>query len=336
MYSAAELIEAVQRKLRVSARRGHPVGEFPPGWREWFAAMAERVGEVTGATSQAMVAVFLQRPLAITPRNLALMTRWQAFSSVWRQQWQTPSREERGMRWLSGGLSALLHMLLGVLLLWLLYVPTRIASPPPEGETVVQVEFIGTGTPEEIGGGPAAQTSEPVEEAAIDPAAQPGTAQSTAPMAAAPLPALRIDELAAPVEVPVPETPVPQVAQRETPTPPAPAPPAEQPLTVSAPAPDADDVFVLPPTTSRIREPVVTARELSATIPTVRDIDIPEPFQPPASTPRVIQPQTTAPALSQRIPEVSQREIPVPLPRAIARELPPRPIAAPELRSTVP
>ncbi len=52
MYSSAELIEALRRRLRRSLRPERPPGEFPPGWAEWFAAM------VAVSTKPAVTAIF--------------------------------------------------------------------------------------------------------------------------------------------------------------------------------------------------------------------------------------------------------------------------------------
>lgn len=57
MPTAASLIEALQRRLRLSLRRESPApGEFPPGWQHWFDSLSERGGAVVGATSEAMIA----------------------------------------------------------------------------------------------------------------------------------------------------------------------------------------------------------------------------------------------------------------------------------------
>ena len=50
MFTDAELIEALRRRTLRSLRPESAAGEFPPGWRAWFAAMRERAGIITGAT----------------------------------------------------------------------------------------------------------------------------------------------------------------------------------------------------------------------------------------------------------------------------------------------
>ncbi|MDQ3206868.1 MAG: hypothetical protein M3Q40_10295, partial [Pseudomonadota bacterium] len=141
MFSRAELIQALQRRLQLVVRRSHPPGEFPPPWQSWLDAMAAPPGRVVGAPPDAFVATFLARPLATPPRRLESMTRWQAFSAVWRQQWHAKEPAERGLRAGSGLGSLLLHLVLAVMLVWLLDAPMPLERAQRQGEDVVQVEF---------------------------------------------------------------------------------------------------------------------------------------------------------------------------------------------------
>src|SRR5690606_40357842 len=61
MFTAAELIEALRRRTVRSLRPESPVGEFPPGWRAWFASLREQAGRIRGATADAIIAIFLAR-----------------------------------------------------------------------------------------------------------------------------------------------------------------------------------------------------------------------------------------------------------------------------------
>jgi hypothetical protein len=95
VYSASDLISALlerpRSRLWFRAADARPVGEFPPGWRAWFAAMRERMDAVRGATAEAIVAIFLGRePVRPGPRS-ALLNDWQAFAALWRQHWQPAS-----------------------------------------------------------------------------------------------------------------------------------------------------------------------------------------------------------------------------------------------------
>jgi hypothetical protein len=183
MFTAADVIEILGQRRRLKSIRPDIPGRLPPGWQAWLDAMPPAEGGVTGALPQAFVDELAQRPLAQPPRRMAQLNRWQAFGTLWRQQWQPPMREERGMRWFAAGFSGTLHCVLFLMLLWLAYV--RIEPPAPaaaEGDNVVQVEFIGRGTPEEQGGGtPAGPTPEPAASAA-------SRAASTQPPTSAPTP----------------------------------------------------------------------------------------------------------------------------------------------------
>lgn len=345
MVSAAELIEALQRRMRlVAPHLRRAPGEFPPGWQRWFASMGERRGAVTGASAAAFVAVLQQRPLAMPPRRLDELTSWQAFSTLWRQQWHPPAREDRPWRWFAGAVTVLWHLFFGTLLLWLMYLQYY-ALPSREGESVVQVELLGTGTPDEAGGGAGPEQAEPVEPAQVPPPSTPARPASSRPERAsvppptAAEPVLDLPVLDTPVlDAPALDAPAPEVTLREVPEPQAPAQPApaEQAVTVSEPVPDRSDDFVLPPTTPRIAAPTVTAPELSAPAPSVQVIDIPAPLSPRGAAMPQVEVEVPRPALSQRAPEVAVREVPAPLQRAPVAAVPEPSLPAPELRSAVP
>lgn len=327
MFSAADLILALQRRMLLrSPQRRRPAGEFPPGWQSWFEQMRERVGAITGATSEAIVAVFLQRPLTVPPRRAGELTQWQAFATLWRQQWHPPEPEERKVRWIAGIVSALWHLLFGALLIWLMYLRFMGLGTPAQGDNVVQVEYIGQGTPQETGGPvqPAGPAAAPAQRA---PAARPATPVQ-APAAAAPQAAVAPTDM-----VPALDMPPPEVVQRDVPEP---TPTAEQPVTVSEPVPVPSEptVFVLPPTRRRVEEPAVASPDLRVEPSQVQAVEVPEPLQ--ARTREVPQQAIETPAISTRVPEVAAREIPVPLPRPSLPEVAPSRTAAPELRVPTP
>src|SRR5690606_19515741 len=111
MFSSAELIEALRRRMRRSLRPPPPPGELPPGWREWFAAMAARPGRVTGARPEDVVAVLAVREPVPPPGIVGQPGRWRAFAALWRQDWQPASADERGTRVAAMAGSLLLHLL---------------------------------------------------------------------------------------------------------------------------------------------------------------------------------------------------------------------------------
>ena len=326
MLSAEVLIEAIQRRMQLVEPHGRrPAGEMPSGWQGWLASLQVRVGAVTGATAQSLLDIFLQRPLTTPPRRGARLNRWQSFTSLWRQQWQPAGREDRGLRWCAAAVAVLLNVFFAALLLSLLYVQTRGDRPPP-GEDVVQVEFIGTGTPAEIGGGPSPAES---PDAASTPASQAPAARSSVEL---PTPSAGVR----PAEVsPALQAPLPDVVQRDVPEPQLPAPATvEQPVMVSEPVPSEPTVFLLPAPTPRVADAAASMPDLVAPARPVKALDIPEPVQPIS---RALPSRDLVPRpVEARVPEVAVREVPAPVQRAPMRELPASTIAQPQLRAATP
>ncbi|WP_363796856.1 hypothetical protein ABU614_16490 [Lysobacter firmicutimachus] len=328
MPTAASFIEALQRRLRLAPRRAP--GELPPGWQHWLDEMPARADAVTGATPEAVLAVLAQRPLAQPPARAAALNRWQAFATLWRQEWHPPAREERGLRWFAGSTSLLWHLIFGGLLIWLMYLQYFATRPPARGEDVTLVELIGDGTPQRPGGGPQQPSEQPGEQAA-----EPTPTQTQAPPQAA------AAEPAPPQpDVPTPPAPelqaaVPEVPQRDVPEPQLPPPTAEQPVMVSKALPDAPQEFVLPPTRRRVDDSV-RVPQLEAAARPVPSQDVPAPVQPIAR--ELPQRDIAAPSLSARPREIALREVPAPTPAPAlpSVNLPSRPISAPQLRSVTP
>lgn len=312
MFSAADLIDTVRKRARRSLRPERPPGEFPPGWAQWFDAMAQRIGRVRGATADAIVAVFLQRELAAPPPSVPALNRWQAFGTLWRQQWHPPEREDRRARIVALALTLLVHLVLFVALLWLADV--RFMAPPPAaGEEIVQVEFVGRGTPRDTGGGPPNATPAPqhVSSAPAHPQApsraQPAPAATAQPQATAPAPHQQVSS----------------------------APPAEQPVQVSQ-STASDAAFVLPPPTPpavsmpqvRIAAPVVEAPmravELAPALPAIQSL--------PAKLPDMAVPAPRIPitpkqvALTATVPAESPPNVVQPLPAPGVKPAPPAPV----------
>lgn len=262
MFSAADIIEALGLRRRLKSIRPQPPGTFPPGWQAWFDSIQAKPHAVKGAPPQTFVDELAQRPLASPPKRDVQLNRWQAFGTLWRQQWHPPIREERGLRLFAATFSAVLHLCFAILLLWLAYV--FVPPPPPagEGDQVVQAEFIGTGTPEEAGGGaPEGPQPEPAQTAAAPspPAATPTPSQAPTQPPPPPQP----EEPAPQPEEPVAAQPPPQAEPEPEPV--VEVPPAPQPLQVTE-VPQPDTQFVLPP--PRPREVDIAPREL--TVPQLR------------------------------------------------------------------
>ncbi|MFL6592687.1 MAG: hypothetical protein ACJ8GK_08290 [Luteimonas sp.] len=316
MFSAADLIDALRRRGRRTLRPDTPAGEFPPGWAQWFEAIGQRIGRISGATADAIVAVLLQREPAPPPRSAAELNRWQAFATLWRQQWLPPEREERRARATAIAITVFVHLVLLAVLLWLASV-RLVPLAAPAGEEVVQVEFIGEGTPRDQGGGPPAGAA-PTPAAAIPPAPR-----------SAPPPAATANPSAQP---PAPTPPAEVAATSQTPV-------AEQPLQVSEkPVPEA--AFALPPPTPRVVElPQAPRAEPKLQAP-VRDIELVQALpQVRALQPRL--PETTAAAPQLRnTPQAIEivRPLPAvkPLEAVAAQPAPTQPATLRQVPSEVP
>jgi len=321
LFTAADLIQAVLRRLQLVAPhlRRSP-GEFPPGWKQWFEAMTVRTGAVTGVAAQSLIDIFLQRPLAERPRRTGELTRWQAFNTLWRQEWHAPEPEDRKVRWFASAFTAVWHLVFGVLLLWFWYTQSLYLEEATKrrGELVVQVEFIGRGTPEEIGGG---EAQEPAEELEPAPTVE---AASEVPATAPEVPAIP----AAAVEAPAIDAPLPDIVQREVPEPQIP--PAQQAVAVSAAVPDTS-TFVLTPPTLRAVQPQIRAPEITAPSAPLRPVEVPEPVQPIR---REIAPRPiAAQQIEARVPEVVRREVSAPVERPQVRQVATPTITQPTLRT---
>lgn len=315
MFSASELISALLDRPRSSqlwfrAVDARPAGEFPPGWRAWFASMVERIGAVRGATADAIVAIFLGRELARPAPSSPLLNDWQSFTALWRQQWHPASDDQRRDRIVALATTLLVHLALFVLLLWLATVRIGIA-PPPQGEEVVQVEYIGEGTPDTPGGG-AKESAAPVQQ---EPSTQPSANPATSPASAA---AAASDSTRPPAQAPAETMPL-----------------SDQPLVVTE-TPLPDPRFALPPTSPPQLRP--TLAPLRAEVP-LQSRDVPLAEQPAplpsVATPRLNAQQAT-PTLRANTRALSAREIP--LPQALPQVATPvlqavRPTTAPSLQS---
>src|SRR3546814_3257252 len=133
-----------------------------------------------------------------------------------------------------------------MLLVWLMYLDlTHVESPPPKGEelVVVQVEYVGDGTPADIGGGP---EPEPVEQVEPDRPVEsrppsPAVAREAEPVpepepASVPIPDVAV--LPAVVQSPTLQPSPAQVVQRGIPQPEPRTEVVQQPLEVTEQGPD--------------------------------------------------------------------------------------------------
>ena len=326
--SAAAIIEALQRRWRLTAHRARAPGEFPEGWATWLGSMTQRADAVTGARVEEVLAVLAARPLPLPPGRTALLSRWQAFSTLWRQQWHRAPREDRHVRWAAAAFSVLVNLFFAIALVWLMYLRYLGVAPPPQGEDVVQVEFVGEGTPDEMGGGVAPDS--PSEDGDASSAASQVRDATSPPEAltgdAPPLPPPSIDIPAPPTDLVA--TPL-DIPDREVATPIAPAVPQEQAVAVSEPAPEAPEVFVLPPTRRLDVAPRTAAPELQARTLEVREREVAAPVQAPTPVVKPITPAVRA--LTARTQDVVEREVTAPVQAPMPRTLEVRTPAARDL-----
>lgn len=324
MFTSAELIEALRRRERRSLRPLPPAGEYPPGWQAWFAGLRERLGTISGATAAAIIAVMAQREPRPVPGRLPALSDWQAFTTLWRQQWHPASSDEHWQRVAAMSVSLLAQLCFAIFLLWLAYARYGGEPEPRYGDEVVQVEFIGQGTPEEQGGG-AASGPEPQPRAAAAP--RPQASAPAAPPAQSRAGAGPISEVA-PAAARVAAT-VERPALRR----PQPPRPSAQPVQVTeTPAPE-QSAFVLPPPTPRVVEiprPRVEVPELAQQVQSI------EAIERPAAT--VARRSVNVPAATVDVPELQSgvAALPSPPTRLALPDAPVRSAALPEASIRVP
>ena len=319
-FSAAELVQALLARRKVRSIRPETQIGFPPSWSAWLASLSERLGAVTGATAESIVAIFEQRELAPPPRRAIELNRWQAFAMLWRQQWQPPVRDERWLRWSALLFSLIANAFFVAMLLYLMYLRFMIVSQS-EGEQV-RVQLVGIGTPEEEGGGPPspAPDSQPIPSAAApDAAAQPERPELTQEQAHA-------SAVDAPTQT-QPEREVPRLVEIQ------PAPPAQQPLQVTE-SRTQESTFRLPPP----RERSVAVPQPQVEVPQLRSqvVEIPTPRRLEVRPPQINVKQRDVPPRDIAVPQITQQPIEIPTPRPLpavrARALPERISAAPQLQ----
>lgn len=293
MSSPNDLIDALLARrrnglwFRAPAPERAP-GEFPAGWKAWFDAMRGQRGTVRGAPAPDFIAIFLARELARpAPASLDL-SNWQVFAALWRQQWHASEPDQARDRVAAMTVSGAVHVLFLLLMSLLTYL--RVPFPPAEqGDDLVQVEFIGEGTPVETGGG-APQADVVIEQPEPTPSAPPDAAAPAASAATVSQP------------VPAPEAPATQPQQQVMP-------PAPQPLAVTE-TPVPDTTFVLPSTTlPQVRTPAPVVEQPAVDV-APRDVELVQAPAPPTLNPRPVA-SPSVPQLRPVETQVRPREVPL-------------------------
>ncbi len=290
MTRAADILDVLlsrkQGRLILERKTG-----LPYGWGVWLRRLPVRAAAfgVEDVTS-----LMVQRPALASAGVLPQLTPWQAMRRLGWQGWDPPPRDQRGLRWLAGFCSGLLHLLFAVFLMWVALVRTPPAPAAAEAGERVQVEYIGRGTPDQEGGGtPASYGEEGAETARPTAAARPPSSTRRASASAVESPPDAPDSAAAAEPVPAPE--------------PAPAPAVAQPLQVTEVAEPVAD-FVLPRANTlppRVEVPTLRTPELQVR---VRPVEIAEEA-PPAIEFRnpvpLVRPEVAAPQVQVREREIA-------------------------------
>lgn len=271
---------------------------LPYGWGLWLRALSPlprpfRASEV--------LAELAQREPVPHGGRLPELSFVQAMRRLLWQGWDPAPRDQRWMRWTSAVISALLHLMFALLLLWVALI--RPPSEPDQGGESgrVQVAFVGRGTPQQ-------------EEGAQPAAAEPATAEAAIAAAMANAQAMAQAEADAQTASAPQPTAAPAPPSESQPAPPAPATPAvEQPVQATEVAQATTD-FVVPPTSVPRTEVRVMTREpqdIAVRERTVVTVEAPTP-RATVPAPRPAEPQVRTPELSVQERPVTVIEAPTP------------------------
>jgi hypothetical protein len=278
---------------------------MPYSWSHW---VRTRASMAISAFAQSDVAqVMAARPLPPHERAPRARPFWQTMLLLVWQGGDPPPRDQRALRWFSGFISAALHLLFALLLLWVALVRSTTPEQSAEDGERVQIEYIGRGTPEEQGGGaPQAQGQEQAEAAA---AAGNASAQAGAEAASANEAAIEQPQVEAVAEsaAAAAAASAAEVAEADAmpidASKPSPELPTAQPLQVTQTQQPTTE-FVLPPPT--VRPPTMTVPAVNAPQVEVRERVV----ETATDRPRVL-PLPRVPATPQaqvKMPDVQVRE----------------------------
>lgn len=278
------------------ARQQHPLilekrTRLPYGWAIWLRSL-KPIARPFHASD--VIAVLLPRPLPGRPGLLPALGPWGAARRLLWQGWEPAPRDQRWMRWTSAVVSALLHLLFFLLLLWVAVIRTTAPDDAgAEGERV-QIEFIGRGAQEGGGDQPGAEAAAAAEAGAVASGQPAGEASAPRPQPAAPAVAATAHASSAAVTPPPPaqSEPAPQAA------------PPPTPVQATAVA-EATTDFVVPPVSMPRTEVNIVPRDST---PAVRELSV-QAVQAPAVTMQVRTPQLAVPAPAVREVQVEEREV---------------------------
>ncbi|WP_075677287.1 hypothetical protein [Stenotrophomonas sp. TD3] len=287
---------------------------LPYGWALWLRSLGPLPRPFH---ARDVIAVFLPRPLPGPPGQSPRLSPWQALRRLFWQDWDAAPRDQRWMRWTSALVSALLHLLFFMLLLWVAVI--RTTAPDEEGAEGerVQVEFVGRATQE--GGG-----DQPGAEAAAAAAAGRVATGQEAGAATAPAPRPVAAEAAASSPASAPTASVPPPPAEAEPAPVAAPPPSPVQATEVA---QASTDFVVPPVSVPRTEVSVVPRDST---PSVRERSV-QPVQAPPTPSQVRTPELAVRTPQVRDIQVREREV-----STVDAPVAPQPLRSAEMQVRVP
>lgn len=286
--SVAELINLLAGRRQGSILHDRRTG-MPYSWSNWLQTRASLA--LSSFSTGELTRVMAARPAAPTAGVPPVQPLWLIILAMFWHGGDPPPRDQRGLRWFAGFFSAGLHVLFAALLLWVALVRSAVPDAPGEQGERTQIQYVGSGTPGEAGGGtPDAGAQQVAEEGAVGPVA-PAPAQASPAEAAA---ASADSASFAPNPAAAQAQPEPTPAQ----PPPQPSPPVEQPLQVTEVVQPTRD-FVLPPMT--VAEPVPRV-----SVPEVRERSVDAAVERPVVAQQTLTTQVRARDIAA--PEVQVRE----------------------------
>ena len=271
---------------------------LPYGWGLWLRALSPLPRPLRASE---VLAELAQRDPVPHRGRLPELSFVQAMRRLLWQGWDPAPRDQRWMRWTSAVISALLHLMFALLLLWVALI--RPPSEPDQGGESgrVQVAFVGRGTPQQ-------------EEGAQPAAAQPATAEAAIAAAMANAQAMAQAEADAQAASAPQPTAAPAPPSEPQPAPPAPATPAvEQPVQATEVAQATTD-FVVPPTSvprTEVRVMTREPQEVAVRERTVVTVEAPAP-RATVPAPRLAEPQLRTPEVSVQERQVTVIDAPTP------------------------
>jgi len=271
---------------------------LPYGWGLWLRALSPLPRPLRASE---VLAELAQREPVPHGGRLPELSFVQAMRRLLWQGWDPAPRDQRWMRWTSAVISALLHLMFALLLLWVALI--RPPSEPDQGGESgrVQVAFVGRGTPQQ-------------EEGAQPAAAQPATAEAAIAAAMANAQAMAQAEADARTASAPQPTAAPAPPSEPQPAPPAPTTPAvEQPVQATEVAQATTD-FVVPPTSvprTEVRVMTREPQEVAVRERTVVTVEAPAP-RATVPAPRLAEPQLRTPEVSVQERQVTVIDAPTP------------------------